>query len=298
MITQNTSTTTTTTGIDLALGTVQFGLAYGVVGSGQPVGDAEVRRILDRAAALGIRVLDTAAAYGDIEQRLAGLSGANAFSAISKIPPLWKGAEAPAAAAFVRKALTASQTRLGSMLGSVLFHSADDLLGPLGEALWKEAARFTTAGGLRLGVSCYGPQQLQAVAERFPVALAQLPGNALDQRLNGFSFPGIELHLRSAFLQGLLLAPAEQGGQRLPAAASALRQWQHHCEQQDLSPLTAALGAVKALPGVRYCVVGVESVAQLEQIAAAWQQARPLALPELATDDPAIIDPRVWKKAA
>lgn len=284
--------------IELALGTVQFGLAYGVVGSGQQVADAEARRILDRAAALGVRVLDTAAAYGDIEQRLAGLVGQHRFAAVSKIPPLWKGADAAGAAAFVHKALTSSTNRLGSLLTSVLFHSADDLLGPLGPVLWTEASRFSAKAGLRLGVSCYSPMQLKAVLERFPVVLAQLPGNAFDQRLNGFDFPGVELHLRSAFLQGLLLAPAEQGGQRLPAAAAALRHWQQRCEQHDLSPLAAALGAAKALPGVRYCVVGVESVAQLEQIAAAWAQARPLALPELATDDPAIIDPRAWKKAA
>jgi len=287
-----------TPSIDLALGTVQFGLAYGVVGSGQQVADGEARRILERAAALGIRVLDTAAAYGDIEQRLARLAGAQNFNVVSKIPPLPKDADAASAATFVRESLARSQARLKMLLQSVLFHSADDLLGPLGDVLWREAAAFTDRAGLRLGVSCYGPQQLQTLHQRFGVTLAQLPGNALDQRLNEFTFPGVELHLRSAFLQGLLLAPAAQGGQRLPAAAAHLQRWQQRCEEHGLAPLTAALGAVKALPGVRYCVVGVESVAQLEQIAAAWGQATPLAWADLATADAEVIDPRVWRKAA
>lgn len=283
--------------IQLALGTVQFGLAYGVVGSGSQVSEPEARRILERAAVLGIRVLDTAAAYGDIEQRLARLAGANTFNVISKIPPLPKDIDATAATAFVREALARSQARLKIHLQSVLFHSADDLLGPLGESIWKEAAAFTTRAGLRLGVSCYGPAQLQTLRERFPVAVAQLPGNVLDQRLHGHDFSGIELHVRSAFLQGLLLAPA-QGAERIPAAAAHLRRWQERCSEHDLPPLTAALGAVKALPGVRHCVVGVESVAQLEEIAAAWVEARPLAWNDLATDAAEVIDPRVWRKAA
>lgn len=283
--------------VELALGTVQFGLAYGVVGSGHQVADVEARRILERAAVLGIRVLDTAAAYGDIEQRLARLAGATKFNVVSKIPPLPKDADAAAATTFVREALARSQARLKLHLQSVLFHSADDLLGPLGEAAWREAAAFTTRAGLRLGVSCYGPAQLQTLRERFPVTIAQLPGNALDQRLHGHDFDGIELHVRSAFLQGLLLAPT-QGSQRVPAAAAHLTRWKERCEELAMSPLTAALGAVKALPGVRYCVVGVETLGQLEEITTAWAEAKPLAWTDLATDDAEVIDPRVWRKAA
>ncbi|WP_395699037.1 aldo/keto reductase [Aquabacterium sp.] len=285
--------------MELALGTVQFGLAYGVVGSGQQVPDDEARRILEQAAALGIRVLDTAAAYGDIEQRLAGLTGGAPFSVVSKIPPLPAEVNtADAAAAFVRSSLERSQQRLGTLLQSVLFHSADNLAGPLGDALWRAAADGCGPAHIRLGVSCYGPQQLEALRRRYDIRIAQLPGNVLDQRLAEHQFDGVELHLRSAFLQGLLLAPAEQGGARVPDAAAHLARWQQRCLEHGLSPLTAALSAVKALPGVRYCVVGVESVAQLAQIATAWTRATPLAWPDLATDEPAVIDPRVWKKAA
>ena len=57
----------------LALGTVQFGLAYGITGRGAVVPEQEVREILVAAADQGVSVLDTAVAYGDIEPRLAGL---------------------------------------------------------------------------------------------------------------------------------------------------------------------------------------------------------------------------------
>ena len=54
----------------LSLGTVQFGLAYGIAGRDTPVEPAIVRNILELAQSAGITTLDTAAAYGDIEERL------------------------------------------------------------------------------------------------------------------------------------------------------------------------------------------------------------------------------------
>ncbi|MFN3305241.1 MAG: hypothetical protein ACK44A_16205, partial [Roseateles sp.] len=71
-----------------------------------------------------------------------------------------------------------------------------------------------------------------------------------------------------------------------------------HCAEARLPLPVAALGAVKALPNLRCCVVGTESLAQWQQIHAAWQQAAPLAWPELASTDPQIIDPRRWPPAS
>lgn len=277
--------------VQLALGTVQFGLAYGVVGRSERVADAEAAAILAHAAEAGITTLDTAAAYGDIEQRLAGLCGATPFEIVSKVPPLPAEGDA---AAFVAQAVQRSAERLGPRLAALLFHRAGDLLGPQGDAAWRAAADALPPG-VKLGVSAYGPDELARVAARHPVAIAQLPGNALDQRLHGHAFPGIELHLRSVFLQGLLLAEGATGAARVPACAPALAAWQRWCGAQGLAPIEAALGLARALPGVSRLVVGVDDLAQLRAIHAAWQRCRPLVAPELAQTDPAVIDPRFWK---
>lgn len=52
----------------LALGTVQFGLPYGITNTAGQVAADEVTRILRRARELGLEVLDTAAAYGESER--------------------------------------------------------------------------------------------------------------------------------------------------------------------------------------------------------------------------------------
>ena len=70
----------------LALGTVQFGLAYGVSNQEGKVSDSELSAILSLARQLGIDTLDTAQAYGDAEQRL-GAQQTGDFFVVNKLAP-------------------------------------------------------------------------------------------------------------------------------------------------------------------------------------------------------------------
>ncbi len=285
-----------TAAMELALGTVQFGLRYGVAGRATAVPEAEVRSILASAHALGVRVLDTAAAYGDIEARLAGLAGGHAFRIVSKLAPLPPGMTGADVGRWAAQAVARARERLGERLGALLFHRAEDLLDAQGERLWNACLQQVAGDGIALGVSCYAPATLAQVRERFPVALAQLPGNALDQRLRAApgAVAGVEIHLRSIFLQGLLLLPEAAAAARVPAAAAMLARWHAWCRERALEPLSAALGVAKGLPGVHQFVVGVDSLEHLEAIASAWRSAEPIKAPELAVDDDAVVDPRRW----
>lgn len=277
----------------LALGTVQFGLAYGVAGRNTPVPESEVRAILERAWSLGITRLDTAPAYGTIEERLARLAGDLPFSIVTKIPPAAKN-EQSKTAGHVRKSIERSRERLGKRLAGLLFHEAGDLEGEEADRLWR-VARDATDDGVGLGPSCYDDHSLARIAKRFPVTMAQLPGSAIDQRVGRHAeFARIEVSLRSVFLQGLLLMPADEAAARVPAAHSALERWRAFCEQRALEPLEAALGVAKGLAGVRYCLIGVDSLAQLEEVAEAWAAASPIAAPQLDSGDLDVIDPRRW----
>jgi aryl-alcohol dehydrogenase-like predicted oxidoreductase len=282
--------------VRLALGTVQFGLAYGVAGNAAAVPETEVRAILARASALGIDTLDTAPAYGDIEERLAGLMGEARFSVVTKVPALPADVAESGVAAWVGAVLERSFRRLGDRIGGVLFHHAPDLFGPLGPRLWEAAAKAVQAHGARLGASCYDVATLRHLQARYPIVLAQVPGNAFDQGLCGWQAGAAPpaVHIRSAFLQGLLLLPEAQAAARVPKAAAALARWHAWCRDRALAPLAAALAIAKGLPGATHCLVGVDSADQLEAVASAWQAARPLAAPELATRDGDVIDPRCW----
>jgi len=286
--------------VDIALGTVQFGLAYGIAGTGAAVADAEARAIFEQAAARGIRRLDTAPAYGDIEERLARLTQGLDVEIVSKVAAVPDALTGEAAVQFVTDSLQRSQARLGDKLCGILFHRADDLMRDDGDRLWEAAATWGAANGVAIGASCYDPATLLALTRRWPVAMAQLPGNALDQRLGeaADALDGVEVTIRSVFLQGLLLMPRDAAERRLPAAAGAMALWHDWCRSQGRSPLAAALAFAKGIAGVRYCVVGVDRVEQLDEIADAWGDVEPVVDARMAMTDPAVIDPRFWKVAA
>ena len=275
----------------LALGTVQFGVAYGVAGRGRAIPDDEVRKILRRAWELGVRRLDTAPAYGSIEERLLGLAGDLPFSIVTKVGPSTVVGDLRKSVARARQSLARSRERLGERLVGCLFHDASDLMNDFAEELWREAVD----AGIPVGVSCYDAETLATIASRFPLAMAQVPGNALDQSLaSAAGIPGVEITLRSVFLQGLLLMPLEQAVAKVPEAELPLRQWHSYCADHALAPLRAALSIAKGLPGIGYCVVGVDSAAQLEEIACEWQEAPTVSAPWLHVNDSQVADPRLW----
>jgi aryl-alcohol dehydrogenase-like predicted oxidoreductase len=281
----------------LALGTAQFGLAYGLNNqAGQPTA-AAVAEVLAAAQATGLTLLDTAAAYGNSEARLGELVGDNAaFALITKLP-----AGPPAQ---VAQHLAESLGRLRrEQLYGVLFHA----FKPLQEepAAWQALQAARAAGQVqRIGVSLYHPHEAEwLLAEGWDADLVQVPYNVFDQRFAAvvprLAARGVEVHVRSAFLQGLLLRePAA-----LPAFFWPLAPKLTHLRALAAEagvPLSAALLLFAAYaPGVARAVVGVDSVANLNenlaaaQYLAAAETLRP-ALAELAEPTDTFILPYAW----
>jgi aryl-alcohol dehydrogenase-like predicted oxidoreductase len=284
----------------IALGTVQFGVDYGVSNAAGRTPPAEVARILQLAAASGIDTLDTARAYGTAEQVLGDALAAapHTFRVITKTQP---GAVGTAVADSLGASLAA--LRLPAV-DALLFHRAADLEGDAGARNWAVAEQLRAQGLVqRLGLSAYTGAEVRAAATRFPLDLVQLPANLLDQRLlrDGtlawLAARGVEVHVRSAFLQGLLLmAPGTQ-----PAWFDRVRpqldRFHARCRDAQLSPLAACLGFLVARPEIARVVVGVNDAAQLRDIVAAAQPRELPSFDDLAVDDPDIIDPSRWKIA-
>jgi len=288
--------------MQLALGTAQFGIPYGIAGRSEAVPEVEVRAILEDAAAEGVTTLDTASAYGVIESRLAALTAGLPFRIVSKIPALDDALDPDAAARAAMDAARQSRARLGIALHALMVHRAQDLMGARGEAIWKRLAPWARDEGIALGASCYSVNDAATLADRPGVALCQIPGNALDQHVARpeivVALSKVDVHLRSVFLQGLLLMRPAHAAERLPAAAEAVTRWNAWAASRDLSALEAAVSVVKSFKAVSTVVVGVDNLTQWRAIAAAWRSAQPYAAPELAIDCSDIIDPRTWSVKA
>src|SRR5690606_8086920 len=114
----------------IALGTVQFGLDYGVANTRGRVTPDEVARILALAADAGVRTLDTAVAYGDSE-RVLGQFPLAGFDVVSKLP----AHDEPFRdiAGWVSREVEGSLRRLGiEQLDALLLHRPAQLLADTG----------------------------------------------------------------------------------------------------------------------------------------------------------------------
>ena len=285
----------------LALGTVQFGLTYGIANRSGQVSRDEAAAILAHACGAGIDTLDTAIAYGESERRL-GEIGVEQWRVVSKLPAV---PEACAdVGAWVREAVSGSLERLRiPRLGGLLLHRSQQLLGPHGEALYRVLLALKDEGKVeKIGVSIYDPEELDALWPRCQLGLVQAPFSILDRRLAASGWlsrlhqAGIEIHTRSVFLQGLLLMEAGKRPVTFDRWHPLWDQWHRWLDDQALSPLQACLGFVVAQPEIDRVVVGVDSLKQLQEIVSA---AKPMGVPVpefLTTEDLQLLNPSNWVK--
>ncbi len=284
----------------LALGTAQFGLDYGAFNVDGKVNVAEAAAILNSAAVAGIDTIDTARAYGNSEEVLGALNAAHRFRVITKISSL---SQATDKAVAVDESLALSRAALRTeRIDTVLFHSADDLLGDRADEAWRTAERACVDGLVgNVGVSVYDAEQALAIAQRFPIKLVQLPVSIFDQRalmsgaLVRLKARGIEVHARSVFLQGFALSDPL----RLPAGLEQFRPqlalFRAFAERHSATALQAALGFVLANSSIDRLVVGVQSPKELEEICRASQHLLDLTGSDVvASSDLQLLNPGLW----
>jgi aryl-alcohol dehydrogenase-like predicted oxidoreductase len=272
----------------LGLGTVQFGQAYGVSNTRGQVTTADAAAILARAVRAGVRVLDTAANYGEAENVLSGLDTAP-FRLVTKTISAKGGVQAVIARARHSAATLGADT--------LLVHAAADLQD---DGLWPALQALKAEGIFRkIGISVYVADDPAALAARYRPDVMQLPFSLLDQRLlqDGtlakLKTMGVEIHARSIFLQGLLFLDALP--EKLRHAAPQLAAIKAAIKNAGSTSLAAALGFVLSRPEIDVALVGVTAPSELDEILGAAALPLPdLDWSALALDDETVLTPSRW----
>lgn len=286
----------------IALGTVQFGLDYGLTNTSGQISDGEALRILQTAQANGIIWLDTAAAYGNAEERLGSLLGGDLyFSICSKTLPTPAGQRVVSSA---QRSLDTTLTRLRrDHVDALLIHAVDDLLGAEGDALWAWMDAALAQGmALSIGVSVYDAAEIDAVLQRCVPDWIQLPCSVLDQRLLAsghlarLAAKGIKVQARSLLLQGVVgVAPAAlpEPLQALGEPLARLRVAGTECGMSAID-MAIAWGAMRE--ELDLAVLGVTTSTELRQCCEAFQRRVPVEWGAFACAQAEALDPRKWPK--
>ncbi len=277
----------------LALGTVQFGLDYGIANQGGQVLIDEVRGILDYAKQNNINTLDTAPSYGNSEQVL-GKVGIDNFHVVTKTAPLKLG---------VKNVLQSFHQSLKSLktnnVDGLLVHNIDDTQDKQFDLLYEELNQLKQQGLInKIGFSTYTPEQVNFLLENFDFDLIQLPFNIFDTRLieggelQALKNKGVEVHARSVFLQGLLL-----NFERLDNYFSKWRNdfdiYQEMVKESDLSLLEYALNFALSIQEIDKILVGVNSEKQLREITQAVDKQSDLHAYPINNIN--LLNPSLWK---
>ncbi len=246
----------------LILGTVQFGLNYGIANrEGKPSLD-KVRSILRCAADHGIRILDTAAAYGDSETVIGTLLKEDPalkkhFQVVSKIPPLPENSSPGEIRSLIGRSVDTSLRNLNlEQLYGILFHREQDArhlkflkeLAVQGKVLM---SGFSVDGNL--------PDQTPEAE------MLQVPGNVLDRRF--VPFPGKKprrLFVRSVYLQGLLMMPEEKIPVGLAGVIPYRRKLTALAEKNGMLPAELYMRYLLSFPDIDGVLTGVDNAEQLD----------------------------------
>ncbi len=292
--------------IRLGLGTVQFGLDYGIsnMDGRTPVGEAG--QIVEMAAEAGVRIIDTAAEYGESEKVLGKiLPIRHRFQIVTKAEQFGTERITPKQAVQLTDSFQRSleNLRCDSVYG-LLIHNVDDLLTDGGELLLEALLDLKSQGLVeKVGASVYTGVQIDFLLSRFSLELIQLPLNVFDQRLVEGGYltrlkdAGVEIHARSVFLQGLLLMDPDELPSHFDSVRNHLREYQQANRRRGLTPLQASLGFVLGHEEIDCAVVGVCSYDHwLEVLEAVETSERKLDNGRrFACHDEEIIDPTRWR---
>jgi aryl-alcohol dehydrogenase-like predicted oxidoreductase len=288
----------------LGLGTVQFGLHYGVSNPAGRPSEGEVAAILARAVEAGIGYLDTAPAYGEAEILVGRhLPRHHDLRIVTKLSPIAESTIEARHGAAILDTLARSLDHLRvARVHGVLVHHARDLGKPGAEHIVDALMQAHARGWAeRIGASIYDAEQLALVESRFQPQLVQLPLSVLDRRLiqsgtlSRLRARAIEVHARSIFLQGALLMNPNELPQFFAPVREHIAGVQRQWGEAGLSALEGCLAFAFQQPEIDAVIVGVNRVGEFRDILAAINEGRDPCLREPTVSiDSLYLDPSRW----
>lgn len=273
----------------IGIGSVQFGLPYGISNTTGQTPPEEVSKIFDVAFSNGIHIIDTASGYGTSEAVI-GMSHSNRFAIVSKFMPP-EGDESIE----VQLEQSLSKLKVDSLYG-YLAHRPLELLN--NKKVWEELVALKAAKKIqKIGFSLNTPDEYyQLKTAGFSPDLVQVPFNYFDTRfkeiLIALKAEGCEIHTRSAFLQGLFFTDVA----KLSPFFDELKPKLNYLHQQYEDNLQGALlHYVMQQEFIDVVIMGVENATQLENNIHSLENA-PNLEPLNSVYSEQIVMPMYWPK--
>ena len=253
----------------IILGTVQFGLDYGVNNHKGKPSSNEIKEILDFAFESKIKILDTAEAYGNSQERIGEYlkKSNNKFKIITKYSKLRNDLPSN----IIDRVKNNLEILNVDNLYCYMFHNFNDYISFFN--LFQEDLLHLKKNGLidKIGVSLHSNEEISEVLKNGNIDLIQLPFNLLDnssQRkeiLIKAKTKGIEVHTRSVFLQGLFFKAPKDFPSKLQLLIPYIKTLKGIANTSKIDIKTLALKYVINKDYIKQIVIGIDNLTQLEK---------------------------------
>ena len=260
----------------LCIGTVQFGMDYGVQGGTKPSPE-DAMSMLDYATQNGVDAIDTAASYGTAEDVVGEFLSRKTVprESLQVVTKFGTGIfDGAAAAEYPARLRAAAETALGRLRTDYVDAFICHVPSAAGdEAVTAAMADLKRSGLARhVGFSVYETGEAMACLDSAAVDFMQAPFSVLDQRMASSgalaraAARGVDVHTRSAFVQGLMLMDVEAIPPHLAAARPHVEALERLCRANGVTRRALALAYVKGRSEISHLLFGVDSMAQLREV--------------------------------
>ena len=204
---------------------------------------------------------------------------------------------------WVRESIENSLAKLKvGCLEGLLLHRPIQLLDDDKKLLWRALKQLKKDGLVRkIGFSIYTPNELDILWSIYKPDIVQAPYNIFDRRIKNsgwlkrMSDSRVEVHIRSIFLQGLLLIEKTQRPKQFHNWAPLWNYWDDWLKMNRITPLEAALAFALSEDSVKKIIVGIDSELHLNEILSSVKEVKVNNFPkELSVTDENLINPSKW----
>jgi len=255
----------------ISIGTAQFGLNYGISG-GTQISNIDAKNIIELGIKNNIVTIDTAFNYGNCHSILGNIGIKNKNEIITKLPEIPLDSNINIENWIFDKISAALKDLKIDLIQGVLLHRPAQLLLVEGEKIYNALCKLKSSGLVKkIGISIYEPSELDELIPRFNFDIVQSPFSIFDQRLiesgwlNTLNKLNIEIHVRSVFLQGLLLFK-ELRPKKFDRWADLWQEWDNYLLNSNKSALENCLQFVNSQEKINKIIIGIDSYQQFSEI--------------------------------
>ena len=283
----------------LILGTANFSPGYGINNSN----GLNVRMINSLNKVMknnNIKELDAAYSYQGVEKKI-GLSILRKYEIYSKVPEI---KTKKVNKNFTKRIIDKSLANLKKKnIKGIFFHSVKNLKSESGLKIYSYLVSLKKKGIIKkMGISVYSPTALKSAIKKFKFDMIQIPINIFDRRflyknlLKKMKNRGIEIHVRSIFLQGILLCNIDNLPKYFKTWKNLFIKWENWNFDNKKKKIETCLNFLNNQRYIDKLVIGVNNARQLEEIIKILKKNKKKFPRKIYSDNKKLLEPRLWKK--